>query len=59
VAIAALAKGNPHEHRAVRKVRLLGRPSHIAFRQTGQALVIDLPGALPTAHASAFAITFA
>jgi len=59
VAIAALAKGNPHEHRAVRKVRLLGHPGHIAFRQTGQALVIDLPSALPTRHASAFAITFA
>jgi alpha-L-fucosidase len=59
VAIAALAKGNPHEHRAVRKVRLLGHPGHVAFRQTGQALVVDLPLALPTRHASALAITFA
>jgi len=59
VAITSLAKGNPSEHRAVRKVRLLGHRGSIAFRQTGQALVIDLPSALPTRHASAFAITFA
>ena len=30
----------------------------ISFRQTGQALVIDLPETLPTRHASAFKITF-
>jgi alpha-L-fucosidase len=59
VAITSLAKGNPNEHRAVRRVRLLGRRGSLAFRQTAQALVLDLPAALPTRHASAFAIDFA
>ena len=57
--ITSLAQPNPHERRRVRSVRLLGRPGGIAFRQTGQALVIDLPAVLPTRHASAFAIAFA
>ncbi|WP_243643493.1 hypothetical protein [Sphingomonas sp. PP-F2F-A104-K0414] len=57
--ITSLAQPNPHERRRVRGVRLLGRPGDIAFRQTGQALVIDLPATLPTRHASAFAIDFA
>jgi alpha-L-fucosidase len=59
VAITALAQSNPHERRAVRRVRLLGHRGRIAFRQTGQALVIDLPATLPTRHGSAFAIEFA
>ena len=59
VAIASLAKPNPHERRAVRRVRLLGHRGQVAFRQTGQALVIDLPASLPTRHGSAFAIDFA
>jgi alpha-L-fucosidase len=59
VAISSLAKGNPNERRAVRRVRLLGRRGSLVFRQTGQALVIDLPATLPTRHASAFAIDFA
>jgi len=58
LAITSLARGNPHEHRPVRKVRLLGHRGSIAFRQTGQALVIDLPANLPTHNASAFAISF-
>ncbi|MEG8042388.1 alpha-L-fucosidase C-terminal domain-containing protein [Sphingomonas sp. LR59] len=57
--ITSLAQPNPHERRRVRGVRLLGRPGDIAFRQTGQALLIDLPATLPTRHASAFAIDFA
>ena len=57
--IAALARGNPHERRRVRDVRLLGYPGKIGFRQTGGALVIDLPERLPTRHASAFKVTFA
>ena len=59
VAIGSLAKGNPNEPRAVRRVRLLGRRGALAFRQTGDALVIDLPATLPTQHGSAFAIDFA
>jgi alpha-L-fucosidase len=59
VAITSLAQSNPHERRAVRRVRLLGHRGRIAFRQTGQALLIDLPTTLPTRHGSAFAIDFA
>jgi alpha-L-fucosidase len=59
VAITSLAKSNKFEARSVREVRLLGHHGRIAFRQTGQALVIDLPASLPTLHASAFAISFA
>ena len=59
VAITSLARHNPFEHRPVRDVRLLGHRGRIAFRQTDQALVIDLPVTLPTRHASAFAISFA
>lgn len=59
VAITSLAEGNLHERRRVRKVRLLGHPGAVAFRQAGQALVIDLPARLPARHASAFEITFA
>ena len=44
---------------AVRRVRLLGHRGAMAFRQTGQALVIDAPATLPTRHASVFEITFA
>jgi len=59
VAITSLAQSNPHQRRKVRRVRLLGHRGSIAFRQTGQALVIDLPATLPTRHGSAFAIDFA
>ncbi|WP_423605220.1 alpha-L-fucosidase [Sphingomonas sp. MS122] len=59
VAITSLAQGNPHEARRVRAVRLLGHPGAVAFRQTGQALVIDLPARLPARYASAFEISFA
>jgi alpha-L-fucosidase len=59
VAIASLAKGNPYDGRAVQHVRLLGHRGAMAFRQTGQALVIDAPATLPTRHASVFEISFA
>jgi alpha-L-fucosidase len=59
VAIASLAKGNPYDGRPVQHVRLLGHSGAMAFRQTGQALVIDAPATLPTRHASVFEITFA
>jgi alpha-L-fucosidase len=59
VAITSLAKPNANERRSVKRVRLLGHRGNLAFRQTGQALVIDLPATLPTRHGSAFAIDFA
>ena len=59
VAIAALAAHNPHEQRRVREVRLLGNPDPLRFRQADRALLIDLPGRLPSRLASAFAIRFA
>ena len=59
VTIASLASANPHEPRPVRRVRLLGHRGNLTFRQTGQALVIDLPAQLPTRDASAFEILFA
>lgn len=59
VAIRALARDNPHDARAVRRVRLLGHAGPIAFQQTRQALQIAVPESLPTRHASAFQIDFA
>ncbi|WP_330217104.1 alpha-L-fucosidase [Sphingobium lactosutens] len=59
VAISALAKANPHDRRAIRRVRLLGHGAPVSFRQTDQALVIQLPASLPSRHASAFEIHFA
>jgi alpha-L-fucosidase len=58
VAITALRSGG-QEKRAVKSVRLLGVSQSLKFRQTETALTIDLPGQLPTRHASAFKITFA
>ncbi|MFA6230892.1 MAG: alpha-L-fucosidase [Rhodanobacter sp.] len=43
VAITSLAKGNPHEGRSVQHVSLLGHRGAMAFRQTGQALLVDVP----------------
>ena len=56
--VTALGASNPHEKRRVRDVRLLGHPGVLRFRQTDQALLIDVPDRLPTRHASAFAIRF-
>lgn len=58
VAITSLAKGNPHEGRSVQHVSLLGHRGAMAFGQTGQALLVDVPVTLPTRHASVFEITF-
>lgn len=58
VVIAALAEGNPHETRKVRRVSLLGHGKPLSFRQNAQALVIETPAVLPTRHASAFQIDF-
>jgi len=57
-AIESLGLQSQHERRRVREVRLLGHPGKVRFRQTDQALVIDLPETLPTRHASAFKILF-
>lgn len=59
VAIRSLARGNRHEKRRVRQVRLLGHRGTLDFRQTDEALVITPPPRLPTRHGSAFEISFA
>ncbi|WOI53019.1 alpha-L-fucosidase [Parvularcula sp. LCG005] len=58
VSIPSLARTSPHESRVVKKVRLLGSDASLTFRQTDNALEIDLPSTLPTLFASAFEITF-
>lgn len=58
VALTSLGRAAGHEARPVRRVQMLGVSTTLAFRQTDQALVIDLPSALPARHASAFKITF-
>lgn len=58
VAIASLGRHSAHERRSVREVRLLGHNQTIQFRQTDQALLVNLPAALPSRHASAFRIGF-
>jgi alpha-L-fucosidase len=55
VSITSLRAGNPHEARKVKKVELLGAGA-LHFRQTAEALVVDLPERLPTRHASALRI---
>ena len=57
--IVSLAAGNPHEHRRISQVRLLGHRGTMEFRQAGRALVIDVPAKLPSRHASVFKISFA
>ena len=56
VAITSLGRQAGHGTRRVRRVRLLGHEPGLAFRQTDQALILDLPERLPTRHASAFEI---
>jgi alpha-L-fucosidase len=58
VTITSLGRGAGHGRRAVQSVRLLGIAEPLKFRQTNATLVIDLPGRLPTRHASAFKISF-
>ncbi len=57
VAITSLGRSAGHEKRPVRRVNLLGVPKALKFRQTDQALVVDLPADLPTRHASVLKIT--
>ncbi len=58
VAIHSLGRAAGKELRTVRGVRLLGMRSALKFQQTEAALLIDLPGQLPTRHASALKISF-
>ena len=57
VAITSLGRAAGHQKRPVKRVTLLGWQKPLTFRQTDQALVIDLPAELPTRHASAFKIS--
>jgi alpha-L-fucosidase len=58
VAITSLGRGAGHERRTVKSVRLLGVAQPLKFQQTDAALVIELPGRLPTRHASVFKVSF-
>ncbi|MBP2161193.1 MULTISPECIES: alpha-L-fucosidase [Asticcacaulis] len=58
VAVKSLALQGGQEARKVKSVHLLGVKRPCAFRQEANALVIDLPGTPPSAHAAAFKITF-
>ncbi|CAL4869771.1 hypothetical protein MMA231_04063 (plasmid) [Asticcacaulis sp. MM231] len=57
VAVKALGKSKQGA-KTVRGVKLLGVKKALNFRQTAEALIIDLPASLPTRHSSAFEITF-
>jgi alpha-L-fucosidase len=59
VAITALGRSAGREKRAVQTVHLLGIAAPLKFQQTDASLVIELPGRMPTRHASAFKIFFA
>lgn len=58
VAIASLGRDAGHESRAVHQIYLLGHPQALEFRQTGAALVVDMPAQSPSLHAAAFKISF-
>jgi hypothetical protein len=58
VVVTSLGRAAGHESRRVKRVSLLGVKTTVTFQQADKALVIDLPSALPTRHASAFKITF-
>lgn len=53
--IASLRHGSDHEPRPVRRVELLGGGT-LKFRQTAQALEVDVPERVPSRHASALRI---
>ena len=57
VVITSLGSGAGHLKQPIRQVHLLGLKTPLKFRQTKEALVIDLPAILPTRHASAFRIS--
>ncbi|HEX2585057.1 MAG TPA: alpha-L-fucosidase, partial [Steroidobacteraceae bacterium] len=56
--ITSLAKNNKHESRRVHRVELLGVNSRLKFHQSDAALIVELPGSLPSRHASALRIHF-
>jgi alpha-L-fucosidase len=58
VTIKSLGRAAGRERRAIKSVRLLGLNQSLAFRQADAALVVELPGKLPTRHASALKISF-
>lgn len=59
VAIQSLGLSAGHETRRVGQVDLLGHGPRLSFRQTDTALVVDVPGRLPSRHSSVFRITVA
>jgi alpha-L-fucosidase len=58
VAIRSLGLGSVGKPRAVKSVRLLGVRQPLRFEQTTSALFVEVPGTLPTRHASALKIIF-
>ena len=58
VVIKSLGRRAGHTKKSVRRVQVLGVREALSFRQTDDALTIDLPASLPTRHASAFKISF-
>jgi alpha-L-fucosidase len=59
VEIRSLGRQAWHEQRAVRRVQMLGVRQALTFEQTDSALTVELPGRLPSQHASALKISFA
>jgi alpha-L-fucosidase len=59
VSVASLGRGAGQEPREVKSVHLLGVSQPLKFQRTDAALVVDLPGQLPTRHASVLKIAFA
>jgi alpha-L-fucosidase len=58
VRIASLGAGLQPVGPTIGSVRVLGLDGSLQWHQTADALIIDLPGRMPTAHASTFKITF-
>ncbi|MEM6553006.1 MAG: alpha-L-fucosidase [Planctomycetota bacterium] len=56
--IGSLRVGNPYEARPVRSVELLGAEEPTRWRQTGEALVIEVTGERPGIAAYAFRVKF-
>jgi len=57
VTIASLGRSAAHGRAPVRRVRLLGVPHALKFRQSDSALEVEVPERLPTRHASVLAVT--
>jgi alpha-L-fucosidase len=58
IVIASLGRSAGHERAPVRKVGMLGIRQPLDFRQTDNALLVDVPASLPTRHASVLKISF-